>query len=247
MNLKKILNGTVYTSLFVQILTAIIDIYVLQKPVSPEFSILKNLLKIEILVQFVEGTFYLHFANNINTITNVTPTRYYDWVITTPTMLYALCIYLDFINYKSNAKHKKEDTHDEENQESSEKKPLYTMTMSFERNLQNLSWIILLNWAMLLFGYLGEIGILTNTIAVVLGFFPFVAYFTIIYQEYAKYTIAGQILFWSFSGIWAFYGIAALFTYYWKNIVFNILDIFSKNFFGLFLAYVVYEQYKITV
>lgn len=247
MNLKKILNGTVYTSLFVQILTAIVDIYVLQKPVLPEFSILKNLLKIEILVQFVEGTFYLHFANNINTITNVTPARYYDWVITTPTMLYALCIYLDFINYKSNAKHKKEDTHDEENQESSEKKPSYTMTMSFERNLQNLSWIILLNWAMLLFGYLGEIGILTNTIAVVLGFFPFVAYFTIIYQEYAKYTIAGQILFWTFSGIWAFYGIAALFTYYWKNIVFNILDIFSKNFFGLFLAYVVYEQYKITV
>jgi bacteriorhodopsin len=89
MNLKKILHGTVYASLFVQILTAIIDIYALQKPVSSESRILKKLLKVEILVQFVEGIFYLHFANNINTITNATPIRYYDWVITTPTMLYA--------------------------------------------------------------------------------------------------------------------------------------------------------------
>jgi hypothetical protein len=242
MNLKKILHGTVYASLFVQILTAIIDIYALQKPVSSESRILKKLLKVEILVQFVEGIFYLHFANNINTITNATPIRYYDWVITTPTMLYALCIYLDFNNYKSNAKHKKEDTKDEENQELQELVPSYTMTLALQRNFENLVSIISLNWLMLFFGYLGEIGVLQNTTAIVLGFIPFVVYFTIIYNEYAKYTQIGQILFWCFSGIWAFYGIAALFTYYWKNIVFNILDIFSKNFFGLFLAYMVYQQ-----
>jgi len=247
MNLKKILNGTVYASLFVQIITAVLDIHVLQKKIIPEFSILKKLLGIELFVQFVEGFFYLHFANNINTITNVSPVRYYDWVITTPSMLYVLCTYLDFINYNSNAKHKKEDTYDEETPESLEKKPIYTMKMSLERNFHNLSWIIWLNWFMLFFGYLGELGVITNYIAVGLGFIPFVAYFTIIYQEYAKYTNIGQILFWTFSGIWAFYGIASLFTYYWKNIAYNVLDLFAKNFFGLFLAYVVYQQYRIEV
>lgn len=162
-------------------------------------------------------------------------------------MLYTLCVYLDFINYKSNVKHKKEEIHDEENPEYESKKPVYTIKMSLERNFQNLSSILILNWSMIFFGYLGEMGWIHNYGAVALGFIPFVSYFTIIYYEYAKYTRIGQILFWTFSGIWALYGIAALLTYYWKNILFNVLDIVSKNFFGLFLAYVVYQQYKIEI
>ena len=69
----------------------------------------------------------------------------------------------------------------------------------------------------------------------------------IIYQQYAKYTQIGQLIFWAFSGIWFFYGIAAMMSYYWKNILYNVLDLFAKNFFGLFLAYVIYEQYKINI
>lgn len=247
MDLKQLLHRTVYASLFIQISTAIIDIHAIHIKISPEFSILKKLLVIELFVQFVEGFFYAYFAKHINTLKNITPKRYYDWVITTPTMLYTLCVYLDFINYKSDVKRKKEEIHDEENQESQPQKPIYTMKMSLERNLQNLYSIILLNWFMILLGYLGEIGWIPNYIAVIMGFVPFIAYFTIIYQEYAKYTRIGQILFWLFSGIWSLYGIAALITYYWKNIMFNILDILSKNFFGLFLAYVVYQQYKIEI
>ena len=91
---------------------------------------------------------------------------------------------------------------------------------------------------MLLFGYLGEINIIKNYQAVFYGFLPFIAYFYYIYEKYAKYTRNGKILFFIFAGLWSLYGVSALFPYLWKNISYNILDIFSKNFFGIFLAYI---------
>jgi hypothetical protein len=251
MNLQKALNHTVYASLFMQIATGLIDIYVITLPISAEFSVLKKLLGIEIFVQIIEGWFYIWFVRNIHNIKNITPVRYFDWVITTPTMLYTLCIYLDFINTKSNVKHKKDDDTDvadiEQPTITYERPKKYTLIDSFKTNATYLIPIFLLNVAMLFFGYLGEIHVIPNTLAVVLGFIPFVCYFTIIYQQYAKYTQVGQILFWSFSGIWALYGIAAMMSYYWKNIMYNVLDLLAKNFFGLFIAHVIYQQYKINI
>lgn len=248
MNLQKALNHTVYASLFVQIVIGILDIYVFTLPVVAEFSVLKKLLGIEIFVQIIEGSFYTWFATNIHSIKNVTPNRYFDWAITTPTMLYTLCVYLDFINTKSNVKHKKDDEVDIEQPIVANETPKqYTLIDSFKTNAIYLIPIFLLNWAMLLFGYLGEIHVIPTTLAVPLGFIPFLAYFMIIYQQYAKYTQIGQLIFWAFSGIWFFYGIAAMMSYYWKNILYNVLDLFAKNFFGLFLAHVVYEQYKINI
>ena len=248
MNLQKTLNHTVYASLFIQIFTGVLDIYVISMPVPAEFSILKKLLGIEIFVQIIEGTFYVWFAQNIHTVKNVTPSRYFDWVITTPTMLYTLCVYLDFINVKSNVKHKKDDEVDIEQPKVADETPKqYTLIDSFRNNIVYLIPIFLLNWAMLAFGYLGEIQVINTTTAVALGFIPFVSYFMIIYNEYAKYTQTGQIIFWSFSGIWALYGLAALMSYYWKNIMYNVLDLFAKNFFGLFLAHVIYQQYKVSI
>lgn len=247
MNLQKALNRTVYASLFIQIVTGMIDIYVMSMPVASEFSILKKLLGIEIFVQIIEGSFYAWFAQNIHSVKNVTPTRYFDWAITTPTMLYTLCVYLDFINTKSNAKHKKEDETDIEQQNTPDDPPKYTLVDSFKNNSIYLIPIFLLNWAMLIFGYLGEIHVLNTTTSVIFGFIPFVWYFTIIYNQYAKYTQIGQILFWAFSGIWLLYGFAAMMSYYWKNILYNVLDLFAKNFFGLFLAHVIYQQYKIDI
>lgn len=248
MNLQKALNRTVYASLFVQIATGLIDIYVLTVPVAAEFSILKKLLGIEIFVQIIEGTFYIWFVQNINSIKNVTPTRYFDWMITTPTMLYTLCVYLDFINTKSNVKHKKDDETDIEQPIVADDKPKqYTLVDSFKTNAIYLIPIFLLNWAMLIFGYLGEIQVIPNTVAVALGFIPFVWYFAIIYNQYAKYTQIGQVILGVFSGIWFLYGVAAMMSYYWKNIMYNVLDLFAKNFFGLFLAHVIYQQYKINI
>jgi hypothetical protein len=91
---------------------------------------------------------------------------------------------------------------------------------------------------MLLFGYLGEVKLMNNYLAVFLGFLPFFAMFYIIYENYAKFTSNGETLFWYFSVVWSLYGLAAIMPYFWKNISYNILDIFAKNFFGIFLAYI---------
>jgi hypothetical protein len=84
---------------------------------------------------------------------------------------------------------------------------------------------------------MGELGKLSAKISTFFGFIPFVIMFYIIYQKYAQYTSIGITTFYYFVSVWGLYGIAALMNYQNKNIMYNVLDLFSKNFFALFLAY----------
>jgi hypothetical protein len=104
--------------------------------------------------------------------------------------------------------------------------------------------IVLLNWMMLLFGYLGEMNIIPFITANILGFIPFIIYFAMIYYNFAKDFLLGQQTFVIFFGLWLLYGVAAFFPYYIKNSCFNILDLFAKNFFGIFLAFVILYKLK---
>jgi hypothetical protein len=92
------------------------------------------------------------------------------------------------------------------------------------------------NFAMLLFGYLGEIQQLSTYLSTFLGFIPFILMFYIIYINYAIFTEDGMKIFFYFSIVWAFYGVAALLPYHLKNSLYNILDLLAKNFFGTYLA-----------
>jgi hypothetical protein len=277
-NLKKILLYTVYISLLIQLLTGIFDIYVLYSKSSTENILLWKLLLIEILVQVVEGIFYIWLANSFSSITNVTPNRYFDWVITTPTMLFTTIAYYEYLRIKKNNKNilqneyytnifnKKskiieksndnEYTSEEESinvldeesktikesmQNEPEKLPT-TVREIFNKHKKIIFIVLGLNLLMLLFGYLGEMKIIPIYMSVLLGFIPFFIYIIIIYNKFAKFTLQGQIIFWIFSSIWALYGISALFSYYWKNILYNILDIIAKNFFGIFLGYILYTN-----
>jgi hypothetical protein len=93
---------------------------------------------------------------------------------------------------------------------------------------------------MLLFGYLGELKVLPVITSVLLGFIPFFIYYYMIFANYVNTDNLGWQIFAYFVGFWALYGVAAFLPYYVKNTMFNILDLFSKNFFGLFLVYVIY-------
>jgi len=95
---------------------------------------------------------------------------------------------------------------------------------------------------MLGFGYASEMKVFSYTTGTLLGFLPFFAMFYIIHEEFAKYSFIGKSTFWYFSTIWALYGVASLLSYKWKNVLYNVLDLFSKNFFGLFLAFVLYKM-----
>lgn len=217
-----LLKNTAFFSLAVQIFTGIVDLYVILMPVASELLLLKQLLIMEFLVQFIEGIFYVWLAFNISTAVNITRKRYYDWSVTTPVMLITLSSYLIYLKIK---------------QTGSSAIPDFFGVLN--ENYATFFKIVILNSMMLIFGYLGEINVLTTRASVMAGFLPFFAMFYIIYESYAKYTYSGMLLFTYFFIAWSLYGVSALFNYQWKNVFYNILDLISKNFFGLFLAYVI--------
>lgn len=225
-------------SLIIQILTGVFDIYVLMQKFSPKMNIIKSLLTIELLVQAVEGMFYVWLVINFSKITNITPFRYYDWIITTPSMLFSFSMYLIYLNLTK----KVESYTAVDKQENNDKIPtLYELTLE---NSPTLVVIFILNTLMLLFGYLAEMGKLTANMGALYGFVPFIAMFYLIYDNYAKYTQVGRITFYYFSGIWALYGFASMLSYKYKNTIYNILDLLSKNFFGIFLGVVLIMSRK---
>lgn len=207
-------------SLFVQIATGILDALALQWKVPPRVAILRQALVLELLVQIVEGLFYIWLVVAIRSAaTDVTPKRYYDWFLTTPTMLFTLMVYLHNLQHPD------------------QKQTLPTFVKKYQPILTQ---VVFLNALMLLFGYLGEVGVLPKLWSVVLGFIPFAMYYRIIYHTFVR--DQGETFFWYFVVVWSLYGFAALLPYHPKNMAYNILDLFAKNFFGLFLAYQLYSN-----
>jgi len=225
------------TSLIIQAITTVIDLYVLTLNIPKPYFILKQLLWLEFIVQIVEGSFYVWLANSFNSVENITPYRYYDWYITTPTMLITFSIYLIYLKKQEETKNKSRDKDGNVENNIEENDGFFT---TIQKNSKTLLSILILNAIMLTFGLLNENNILNKYIAVFLGFIPFFMLFYIIYDSYAKYSKLGTTLFIYFSFIWSIYGIAALMPYHWKNIFYNILDLFAKNFFGLYLAYILW-------
>ena len=90
---------------------------------------------------------------------------------------------------------------------------------------------------MLLFGYLHEINIIDKTNAAFFGYIFFLITFGFIYEKYAKKSTQGKKLFVVLFITWGLYGIAFLLPDIQKNNTINFLDLFAKNFFGIFLTY----------
>lgn len=232
-NHTDLLNLTIKSSLGVQITATLIDIYALTFKYVGDVKLIKGLLTLEVLVQFIEMTFYIWAATYYSSIENLTPKRYYDWIITTPSMLFIFIVYLEFLKNENNVPNMND-----------ENTTMEYMINAFNNNKNNFLLIIVLNWMMLLFGYMSETKVIDKYTAVFSGFIPFLLYFGYIYEYYAKYTTSGSILWSCFFVIWACYGFSALFSYRLKNICYNILDIISKNFFGFFLAIIAYISTK---
>jgi bacteriorhodopsin len=211
-------------SLIIQIITGVFDFYVLGINVSKGLVILRNLLILELIVQIIEGAFYVWMVFNFSKIANITPARYYDWFITTPTMLFTYSFYLLYLKSKESGN---------EIGYGTEENSFFHLVYD---NLHILIPIFILNGFMLTFGYLGEMGKIERYTATFLGFIPFIIYFYMIYDNYASQSATGKWVFWWFFGIWSLYGVASLMSYKVKNIMYNILDLFAKNFFGIYLA-----------
>jgi hypothetical protein len=224
MDTKYLFYITLVVSIIVQIITGIIEIGAFFVKVPTIYSLIRQLLIIELVVQVFEGTFYFWLVFNFTKVLNVTPKRYIDWVITTPSMLITLMIYLIYLSERVKNKTNELD--------------FFTL---FKNNLNIFIPVLFLNWLMLLFGYLGEMNIIPVLLGVILGFIPFLIYYYIIYVNYVTQKGSGNLLFWYFFFFWSLYGFAAVLPYYVKNSFYNILDLFAKNFFGIFLSYIIFS------
>ena len=220
----KLVLKTIKASLWVQIITTIISLDGFRYDVGPNDAILKEILFIETFVQVIEGYFYSNIINVVDKLEYMTPRRYFDWMITTPIMLFSTIIFFKYSEMK-----------EKDELES------FTTKQFYDNNRDNVHKIALYNGLMLLFGYLGETGKIAKHISIPIGFVFFFLSFKLIYEEYAIKSKLGLLLFKVLFVIWALYGVAAMLPDKEKNISYNCLDIFSKNFYGLFIYYKIRE------
>lgn len=216
---------TVYFSIFMQFATSIVQVNGLFIKLPEEHSILKDILMMETIVQVIEASFYLWLVFNFRNIQKMASKRYYDWVITTPLMLLATIIYMKYLELNEN-----------------QKDPQGTIIKFkdfISDNAVNITKITVSNFLMLLLGYLGEIDVMSIVNSVIVGTLFFIYTFYVIWDEYAKYSKEGSMLFYFLFVVWGLYAVAALMKAKYKNISYNLLDIVSKNFYGLYIYYVI--------
>ena len=216
------LYESAYFSLIFQFIIGIINIYGLNIDVPPDKKIFKDILKLEFGVQIIEFIFYFWMIINFELIKNITPYRYLDWIITTPTMLITLISYLN-------------------NKEDSSLKEFLSKNKLF------VSKIVILNIIMMLFGLAGELNYMDYNTSIIIGFILFIYYFKSIYDKYLiTNTNSNKTkLYWFFFIIWTLYGVVAFLPYEQKNTAYNILDLFSKNLFSVFLVIIILKSKNI--
>ena len=209
-------------SLVVQLVVGIIDYLAINIHISQKDEILKDLLKLEVFVQGIELIFYVWLIYYFSKVSrNITPVRYLDWAVTTPLMLITLSA---FLNHDGQTPSRLSDF--------------------ISNHTGSIVKIVLLNGAMLLFGLIGELGYLNHYMSTALGFIPFALNFKYIKETFLptdEDNFKHAVFYW-FVFFWSLYGVFAVMSYTVKNTGYNILDIFAKNFFGLFLAYIVWTK-----
>ena len=222
-----LVSKTIYLYLIIQIITTIVSFGGLFKKLKERDYVLKEILVLEGVVQLIESFFYIWVIFAIHDLNKVTPRRYIDWTFSTPIMLISTIVFMKYQEYKENNIDK-----------------TFKMIDFFKENKTNILKIFIYNGLMLLCGFLGEAGIIDKRIGIPLGFVFFYLSFNLIYQEYGKKSELGKKLFTFLVIVWGLYGIAAMTDLKTKNISYNILDIIAKNFYGLFIYYMILQISK---
>ena len=186
----------------------------------------RHIMNLETCISVVAGYFYGLFVAKINKsekdvkenneenkneeselpLEKINDMRYTDWAISTPLMLLVLCMVLGMENKK---------------------------VVSFLPFML----ILIFNFLMLGAGYIGEIGKLSRTMANSIGFlFFFLMYGTVwkVYMTGVKRTKQSVVIFGLFAFLWALYGVLYQTDKLTKVFGYNILDLLSKAFVGIF-------------
>jgi bacteriorhodopsin len=173
---------------------------------------LADILILESIVNFIATYFYSFFTKDASqneevSESNITSFRYVDWMLTTPFLITAVALYAGYAN-------KQEDG-------------------TYQFNARGLVPIVIYNWLMLLFGFLGETGRISRVSGLVAGFL----FFGLLLQSFwSSYVIsnASKGLFAFLVVVWGFYGIFYMLPSSYKTVGYNFLDLVSKVGFSIF-------------
>ena len=228
-----ILNTAKFSSI-VQVFVGVLGIQGIWTPVPEKHQILIDILTLETVVQFIELAYYAWLIYCFKQLTyDITFTRYFDWLLSTPIMLVSTLLFMEY-NTKLD-------------QSDSTKTEILQMSDIFGNNAGVIGLIVVANFLMLLFGFLGERQLISRFAGFVFGTVAFCYSFYLLHERFVGLNLVNQYLFWFMFVVWSLYGVAYLFSYHTKNIAYNFLDIFSKNFYGLFLCWQIMQLSTATV
>ena len=221
MQVSLVNNSFYFTYIFLITTGTICFIEALRNP-NPK---IRHIMNLETCISVVAGYFYAVFVekikayekenkeNNENQETKYTEeqldeindTRYTDWSISTPIMLLVLCLVLGLEN---------------------------KVVVNFWTFMK----ILLFNFLMLGAGYIGEMGKINKSLANGIGFIFFALLFGTVWNVYMKKskTVNSLVIYLLFVVLWAFYGVFYQTDTLTKVFGYNILDLLSKAFVGIF-------------
>lgn len=221
-----IVKSTLLVSLYAQIIALVVGLFGIVIKLDARDKILQQCLILEEIVQVIEFSFYIFFSyfykNDVDVI-DIAKYRYYDWFLTTPTMIVSTIGFFEYNNTVNSTK-------------------ILNIFGFVIENLNIISRLIIFNFFMLLMGYLKEYNITTTVFTFVSGFLFFIGLFYTIWNKFARYSIKNYPVYFFMLIVWSIYGFAILFKQNIKNSIYNILDIFSKNFYNIFLTYIIYTK-----
>jgi hypothetical protein len=230
-----LLKQTVYFSLAAQIITGIITMSGVWYDVPIEHMILKDINMLELVVQGIEFIFYVYISMAALEAKGITPRRYFDWFLSTPAMLISTVLYYKYVSELNALKSK--NASQQEIEETMKDVRIGDILQS-EKTV--ITYIVIANALMLLLGLLGELGYINILVSNAIGFFFFGVLFYILFK-YAKGHKESMLLFMFFLVTWSLYGVAQLLPTIPKNIMYNLLDIVAKNFYGIFIFYLIIQ------
>ena len=213
------IQNTVYFSIIIQIISTVITWEGLFKNLKGSDVVLKEILAIENIVQIIEFTFYLYNASYNTDVSKMGTLRYVDWFVTTPTMLFTTIVYMEYNNVK-------------------DKGEILDVKKFISLNKMKMYKIFVNNFFMLVCGLLVELDIINMYLGISIGFYFFYQTFKIIHT-YTKNNIINDKLYTFLVIVWGLYGFAAMLSNKNKNISYNLLDLVAKNFYGLYIFFLI--------
>ena len=99
----ELVKQTTHVSIGIQVITGLLGIYGLTLPVKADDTILQTVLQLELVVQAIELAFYTFFITQFS-LEGFAASRYFDWFLSTPLMLFTMAIYFTYEHLKESSK-----------------------------------------------------------------------------------------------------------------------------------------------